>query len=115
MRTFADHTRFIARTDLERQSPPLDTAVAVMRAPMPDGLICDTLISAPTVAASSGSAFDTARMAACSISATIAGVANTGKSPDPIEAAVFSAFTIVVLLADNPAANCSITYFPIRI
>jgi len=42
-----------------------------------------TFISAPTVVEPAGNAAAAAVMAAFSISATIEGVANTGRSPDP--------------------------------
>jgi hypothetical protein len=54
-------------------------------------------ISAPTVAEPCGSAGATAFIAAFSMSATIAGVAKTSRSPDPIVTAVFSSPTTVSL------------------
>jgi len=64
-----------------------------------------TFISSPTVVEPAGNAAAAAVMAAFSISATIEGVANTGRSPDPIAAAVFSFVTVVRLWADNPFSS----------
>ena len=88
-----------------RPSTPVNTAVAVISAPNPEGLMCVTFISAPTVEEPSGRAAATAVIAACSISATLEGVAKSPRSPDPIVAAVFAAVTVVRLCADNPFSN----------
>lgn len=64
--------------------------------------MCVTFISAPTVVAPSGSASATAVIAALSMSATIAGVAKTSRSPDPIVAAVLPTVTVAVRRAANP-------------
>lgn len=50
-------------------------------------------MEAPTVELPSSNWSFTAFMAAFSINATIAGVANTGRSPEPIVSAVFSGVT----------------------
>jgi len=62
-------------------------------------------ILAPTVVAPSGSSAATANIAAFSINATKAGVANTGKSPDPIVNAKLSGCTTVRLICFNPFSN----------
>jgi len=64
-----------------------------------------TFISAPTVVAPSGSSPATAVMAAFSISATIAGVAKTARSPEPIAAAVLPAATVAALRAESPFSS----------
>lgn len=88
--------------------------MAVIPAPRPEGLICVVFISEPTVVEPSGKAAATARIAAFSISATMAGVANTSMSPEPIAAAVLAAVTVVVLQAESPFSNISISFFTIR-
>jgi hypothetical protein len=65
----------------------------------------DVCIAVPTVVEPSGRAAATALIAAFSISATIAGVANTFISPEPSVSAVFVSVTMVVLSADNPIFN----------
>lgn len=73
--------------------------------------MCEQFISEPTVVEPSGRAADTAVMAACSISATMAGVANTGRSPEPIVRAVFSSTTVVREVADKPFSNILFVVF----
>lgn len=97
-----------------RPSTPVSTAVAEISVPRPEGLICVVFISEPTVVEPSGKAAATARIAAFSISATMAGVANTSISPEPIATAVLAAVTVVVLQAESPFSNISILFFNIR-
>ena len=88
-----------------RPSTAVKTAVAVIVAPTFEGLMCEQFISDPTVVEPSGRASATAVMAAFSIKATIAGVAKTSKSPEPIARAVFVAFTTTFEVADKPFSN----------
>lgn len=92
-----------------RSSTSVTTAEAMTSVPRPEGLIWVTFISAPTVVAPSGNAPATANMAAFSISATMAGVAKTGMSPEPMAAAVFCGVTVVRLTAVSPFSNMMIS------
>lgn len=94
-----------------RPSTDVSTAVAVISAPRPDGLICVTFISDPTVDDPSGSPAATASIAAFSIKAIIAGVANTSMSPEPMAFAVFSEDTVVRLVNDKPVFNMTVKIY----
>ena len=83
-------------------STDVSVAVAVMVSPSAEGLMCVVSILAPTVVSPSSKDGATASMAAFSISATIAGVANTSKLPDPNVLAVFVSSTFVVTVWVNP-------------
>ena len=85
-----------------RPSTSVSVAVARTFAPMADGFMCVVCIYAPTVVEPCGKAGATAFIAAFSINATIAGVAKTSRSPDPIVTAQFDSATTVSLVKVIP-------------
>lgn len=83
----------------------MSVAVASTSSPSAEGFICVVFISVPTVVEPSGKNGATAFMAAFSISATIDGVANTLRPPDPTADAQLSESTTTLLVYVNPALS----------
>ena len=81
----------------------VSTAVAVIISPTFVARECSIFRAVPTVVCPSSKWGATAIIAAFSIKAHIAGVANTAKSPEPIYSAVTSAVTFIVAVNDNPS------------
>jgi hypothetical protein len=72
---------------------------------MAEAFRCDVLTAVPTVVCPCWSAGATAIIAAFSIRATSAGVANTGISPEPIFSAVSDSATVILLINFNPGVS----------
>ena len=80
-------------------------AVAWMVLPIAEGAKCEVSIKPPTVVEPSGSSEATVCIAAFSIKATRAGVAKTGRSPEPSARAVFCSVTVTVLVCCIPSVS----------
>ena len=91
--------------DSLRPSTSTSSAMALTVAPTFDGLRCDVEIIEPTVVSPSSNLRATASIAAFSIKATIAGVASTAMSPEPINSAVLPSATRITLWCFSPTSN----------
>ena len=88
-----------------RPSTAVSVAVASISAPKADGFMCVVFISDPTVVEPSGKNGATAFIAAFSMSATIDGVANTLRPPEPTADAQLSNVTVTLLVCVNPSLS----------
>ena len=98
MFALADYPFLVSCYNLERQFRPstaVSVAVASTVAPIGEGRRCVVVMAEPTVVLPSSRSDATQSIAAFSISATIAGVASTSKSPEPSTEAHLSAVTTI--------------------